>query len=67
MGIALFINGYLTVLGEETDEVIGLMLAHLHEVMEDAGVNGWKCVRGYHSAWLQQIEPGRAVWGDEER
>ena len=45
MGIALFINGYLTVLGEETDKVKGFMLAPLQEVMEDADIYGWKCVR----------------------
>ena len=52
MSVALFINGYLTVLGEESDEVRGYMFTHLQEVMEDTDVYGWRCVRIYHAAWL---------------
>ena len=37
------------------------MLAHIQEVMEDADMYSWKCVRSYHMAyWLHQIEQGRA-------
>ena len=67
MGVALFVNGYLTGLGEESDEIKGFMLAHLQEVMEDADVYGWKCVRSYPLAWLQQIEQSQAAWGYENR
>ena len=69
MIIGLCINGYLTcaVLGEEHDVVKGFMLAQLQEVMEDADVYGWKCVKGYHPVWRQHIGQGRAAWEDEER
>ena len=50
MSIALFVNGYLIILGEECNEVKGFMLAHLQEAMEDADVYGWKCVRICHAA-----------------
>ena len=40
MCIALLVNGYPTVLGEESDEVKGFMLAHLQEVMENTDVYG---------------------------
>ena len=43
------------------------MLAHIQEVMEDADMYSWKCVRSYHMAWLHQIEQGRAVWGKEAK
>ena len=40
MGAVLSINGYLTVMGEETGIVKGHMLRHLQELMEDASTNG---------------------------
>ena len=51
MGVALFVNGYFTGLGEESDAIKGFMLAYLQEVMEDADVYGWECVRSYRLAW----------------
>ena len=61
MSAMLLINGYLTVMGEETDFVKGHMLWHLQELMEDAEAYGWRSVKNYHSVWLQQLEQGRAA------
>ena len=65
LSAVLFINGYLTVLVEYTEEVKGHMLWHLQELMEDAEFYGWRSVRDYHVAWLLKFEQGRAAWGDE--
>ena len=28
---------------------------------------GWRSVRDYHTAWLQQLEKVRVTWGDETK
>ena len=67
MRLALFTNGYLSVLAEESDIHKTLMLQHLQELVEDSEVYGWSVVRDYHAAWIQQIEQGQAVLGDEHK
>ena len=49
MSLALFNNGYLSVIAEESDINKTLMLQHLQELMEDA-VYGLKVFRDYHAA-----------------
>ena len=61
MSLALFINGYLSVLAEESDTSKTVMLQHLQELLEDTEVYGWRVVRGYHAVSLQQIEQGQAA------
>ena len=43
------------------------MLKHLRELMVDAVIYGWEPVRAFHAVSLQQLENGRAEWGDEEK
>ena len=66
MSALLFVNGNLTVMGEEMGEEIdivkGHMLQHLQKLMGDAEAYGWSSVRDYHAAWLQQLEQERAAW-----
>ena len=45
----------------------GHMASHLQEIMEDTEIGGWKSVRDYNAAWLQEIEQGRAMWGEKEK
>ena len=40
------------------------MLEDLQELKEDGEHYGWLVVRAYHADWLQNIEQGRAAWGD---
>ena len=54
MSLALFSNGYLTIVAGENSPVIkDTMLRHL---FEDVEVYGWVVVREYHAAWLQLLE-----------
>ena len=43
MSSILFVNGYLTIKGEKTEEVKGHMLQHLQDLMEDAEAYSWEC------------------------
>ena len=54
MSSVLFVNGYLTVMAEELEEVKSHMLRHLQELMADEKAYGWTCIISYHAAWLQQ-------------
>ena len=67
LSVALFLNGYLTVLAEECEDTKVHLLQHLKEVMEDSEIYGWTIVRDYHAAKLQHIEQGRAVWGEDNK
>ena len=67
MSLALFVNGYLTVLSEESEDNKPILLQHLQELMENSGIYGWKTVRDFHAAWLQQIEQRWSSWGDSEK
>ena len=40
------------------------MLSHFHDLMADGEAYGWSVVLIYHTAWLQHLEQGRAVWRD---
>ena len=61
-----FVNGYLTVIARETENIKDRMLSHLQELMEDGQHYGWATVRSYHVALLQNLEQGQATWEDEE-
>ena len=37
------------------------LLVHLHELMEDVEVYGWRIVKDYHAACLQLLEPDCAA------
>ena len=64
MSLALFPNGYLAIVAEESVVVKEYMLTHLQELFEDIEMYGWKSVNDYHAAWLQLLEQGWAAWGD---
>ena len=49
MSIALFMNGYLTVLAEKAKDNKPFLLQHLQELMEEAKIYSWRAVRDYHS------------------
>ena len=66
MSLTLFIKCYLSVLAEETDTNKAHMLHHLQDLMEDCEVYWWRVTRDFHAAWLQQMEQGRAVWGEDK-
>ena len=53
-----FVNGYLSVMALESQQVKVRMLAHLQEMMEDGEAYGWPIVLSYHVAWLQHLEQG---------
>ena len=53
MSTMLFVNGYLTVMRQETEVVKGQMLQHFQKLMD--------------SVWLHQLKQGRATWGDESK
>ena len=65
--MALFTNGYQSVLVEEMDTNKAHMLCHFQELMEHAEVYGWKLARDYHAAWLQLIEQDWAAWMDDNK
>ena len=44
MSAVLFVNGCLTVMAGESDEVKHPMFQHLQELMEDSEVCGWESV-----------------------
>ena len=44
-----------------------LLLQHLEKLMEDSEIYGWRIVRDYHAALIQQTEQGRASWGDGKK
>ena len=67
LSMALFTNGYLSVLAAEMDINKAHMCCHLQELMEDAEVNGWKVVRDYHAALLRLMEQGRAASEDDNK
>ena len=52
MSLALFINGYLSILAEELDIQKSLMLQHLKELVDDTEVYGrrGRMARDYHAA-----------------
>ena len=58
-----FVNGCLTVIWEEPEDVMGHMLQHLQELIEDAQAYGWRSVRDYNAGWLQQLEQERELPG----
>ena len=43
------------------------MLKHLSELIADAAIYGWESVLAFYAVWLQQLENGRADWGDEAK
>ena len=67
MSIALFMNGYLTVLTAEAEDNKPFFLQRLQELMEDSEIYNWRAVCDYHTAWLQQIELGHASWRDSDK
>ena len=67
MSLALFLNGYLVIVAEESNSVRDILLRHLQELFEDVVVYGWMVARGYHAAWLQLLEQERVAWGDETK
>ena len=67
MSIALFTNGYLAVVIEESVVNKEYILVHLQELMEDVEGYGYRIVRKYHAAWLQLLEQGWAAWGDASK
>ena len=52
MSLALFVNGYLMVVSEESKDIKAILLHHLQELTEDTEIYGWKTVRDFHTAWL---------------
>ena len=60
-----FVNGYLSVMALESQNIKARMLTHLQEIMEDGEAYGWPVVQYYHAAWLQHMEQGRVSWEDE--
>ena len=62
-----FVNGYLTVMAREPEQVTCKMLLHLQELMEDEEAYSWPAVRSDHVGWLQHLEQGRATWGRRAR
>ena len=67
MSIALFMNGYLTVLAEQAKDNNPFLLHHFQEFMEDAEIYSWRAVQDYHAAWLKQIEQGHSSWKDTDK
>ena len=53
MNSVLFVNGYLTVMVDESEELKPHMLRHLQELIGDDKAYGWESVLSYHAAWLQ--------------
>ena len=47
MSLALFTNGYLSILALESDTHKSLILQYLQELVEDTEVYGWRVVRDY--------------------
>ena len=62
----MFVNGYLEVLARMVQDTKVHMLSHLQWLMADGEVYGWPVVLAYHAAWLQHLEQGRAMWGDDD-
>ena len=52
MFLALFSNGYLTIVVGESSPVQDTMLRHLQRLLEDVDLYGLDVVREYHAAWL---------------
>ena len=52
-----FVNGYLSVMAMEMEQVKVRMLNHLQEMMEDREAYVWPAILFYHVAWLQHLEP----------
>ena len=52
-------------MAEESNYVRDIIIRILQDLFEDVEVYGWMVVREYHAAWLQLIEQGWAVWGDD--
>ena len=50
MSLALFTNGYMSIVAEEGASIRECMLGHLRELFEDVDVYGWKVVREYHAS-----------------
>ena len=48
-----FVNGYLSVMALESQQVKVSMLAQLQDMMEDGEAYGWPIVVSYNAAWLQ--------------
>ena len=67
MSIALFINGYLTVLAEEAEDKKAFLLQHLQALMEDSEIYSRRAVDDYHVSWLQQIEQGHDSRRDSDK
>ena len=67
MSLALFSNGYLAIVVEESNSVRNIMLMHLQELFEDVKIYGWMVLREYHATWLQLLEQGKAAWGDDTK
>ena len=66
--ISSFISGYLIVLKSVHDtQLKDHMVSHLEELMEDTDAYGWDKVRGFHAAWMNQMEQCRCEWGEEDQ
>ena len=53
-----FVNGYISVMAMEMEQVKVRMLSHLQEMMEDGEAYGWPAILSYDAAWLQHFEHG---------
>ena len=62
----MFVNGYLEVLARVEQDTKVQMLSHWQELMTDGEACGWPIILVYHTAWLQHLEPGRAMCGDHD-
>ena len=60
-----FMNGYLSVMALESQDIKPRMLTHLQEIMEDGEACGWPVIQSYHVAWLQHLEQCQATWEDK--
>ena len=56
-----FVYGYMIVMDSEEADTKVKMAAHPKDLMSDAQLYGWECVRAFHGVWLNQLKQGRCT------
>ena len=57
-----FMQGYLTVMNTQQQDIKKHMNSHLQE---DGEAYGWPVANAFNATWLQHIEMGRAIWDNQ--
>ena len=53
-----FVNGYLSIIAQQTGIIINQSAIHWQELMADGKIFGWLLVQAYHAAWIHNLEQG---------